>query len=81
METTTSTPADKVIAAFKGVRPLARAVGRNPSSIVRWRRPKSEGGTGGAVPSSLQGVILALARERGLDISPADLILPPDSAA
>lgn len=69
------TPADKCIEAFGGIRALARALERNPSSISRWRRPKDEGGSAGAVPSSLQGRILALAQERGLSITAEDLIL------
>ena len=69
------TPADKCIAAFGGIRSLARALDRNPSSIVRWRRSKDEGGSAGAVPSGLQGRILALAQERGLGITAEDLIL------
>jgi hypothetical protein len=69
------TPADKCIEAFGGVRALARALERNPSSVVRWRKPKDEGGSSGAVPSSLQGRILALAQERGLPLTAEDLIL------
>ena len=77
-ETLTSspaTPADKCIAAFGGVRALARALERNPSSVVRWRKPKDEGGSNGAVPSSLQGRVLAIAQERGLNLTAEDLIL------
>jgi hypothetical protein len=43
--------------------------------VVRWRKPKDEGGSSGAVPSSLQGRILALAQERGLPLTAEDLIL------
>lgn len=69
------TPADKAINAFGGVRALARALERNPSSVVRWRKPKDEGGSAGAVPSALQGRILSMARERGLNLTAEDLIL------
>ncbi len=69
------TPADKAITAFGGVRALARALERNPSSVVRWRKPKDEGGSNGAVPSSLQGRILAIAQARGLNLTAEDLIL------
>ena len=77
-ETLTSspeTPADKCIAAFGGVRALARALERNPSSVVRWRKPKDEGGSNGAVPSALQGRILAISQARGLSLTAEDLIL------
>ena len=69
------TPADKCIDAFGGVRALARALERNPSSVVRWRKPKDEGGSAGAVPSALQGRILAIAQARGLSLTAEDLIL------
>ena len=77
-ETLTSspeTPAVKCISAFGGVRALARALERNPSSVVRWRKPKDEGGSNGAVPSALQGRILAIAQARGLSLTAEDLIL------
>ena len=69
------TPADRCIDAFGGVRALARALERNPSSVVRWRKPKDEGGSAGAVPSALQGRILAIAQARGLSLTAEDLIL------
>jgi hypothetical protein len=69
------TPADRCIEAFGGVRALARALERNPSSVVRWRKPKDEGGSNGAVPSALQGRILAIAQARGLPLTADDLIL------
>lgn len=72
---TSSTPADKVIAAFQGVRATARALNRNPSSISRWRKSREDGGTGGRVPSGLQEVVLREARRRGLALTADDLIL------
>ncbi len=78
MTNDTNTPAHKVITLFGGVRPLARALGRDPASIVRWRKPKESGGTGGAVPSAMQGKVLALAKARGLPLTAEDLILTPD---
>ena len=69
------TPADRCIEAFGGVRALARALERNPSSVVRWRKPKDEGGSNGAIPSGLQGRILSLAQERGLKLTAEDMIL------
>ena len=69
-----STPADRVIAAFGGIRATARLVGRNPTSVQRWRKPRERGGTGGCVPTAVQGRLLALARERGIPLEAADLI-------
>lgn len=70
-----TTPADRVIEAFGGIRPLARAISRNPSSVLRWRRPKSEGGTGGSVPTAMQGRVLAVARARGIALEVADVVM------
>jgi transposase-like protein len=67
-------PADKVIKAFGGVRATARVLGRNASSVSRWRKPVSEGGTGGRVPGGLLSDVLAAAREQGLALSADDLI-------
>jgi hypothetical protein len=75
MTDTRKSPAEKTIEAFGGVRALARELGRNPSSISRWRMPRDVGGTGGGVPSGLQGRVLALAKARGLPLSAEDLIL------
>jgi hypothetical protein len=71
------TPADLVIRLFDGVRPLARLLKRNPSSIVRWRKPRESGGTGGAIPSRVQGLLLDLAKKRGIPLSGDDLIMRP----
>ncbi len=67
-------PADKVIAAFGGVRATARALDINSSSVSRWRMPADKRGLGGRVPSVQQGKILRLARERGLGLRAEDLI-------
>lgn len=69
-----STPAEKAISAFGGVRALGRAIGRNGSSISRWTKPREDGGTGGRVPTSIQAELLAEARRQGLDLTAEDLI-------
>lgn len=67
-------PAEKVIGAFGGVRATARALELNSSSVSRWRMPAEKRGLCGRVPSVHQATILRLARERGLQLTPADLI-------
>lgn len=67
-------PADKVIAAFGGVRATARALGINSSSVSRWRMPADRRGLDGRVPSVHQATILRLAKAGDLDITAADLI-------
>lgn len=75
MGTNELTPADKVIAAFGGVRETARIVGRSPSSVARWRLPKERSGTtGGRIPGNLQQKILDYAKEHGIKITAGDLI-------
>ncbi len=61
-------PAEYVIFVFGGVRATARAVGKGPSTICKW---KKEGL--GNVPSKAQRAILELARSNRLPITPADL--------
>lgn len=69
-----NSPADKVIAKLGGVRATARALGLNSSSVSRWRMPPEKRGLGGRVPSVHQSRILQIARERGVDLTAADLI-------
>jgi len=67
-------PAEYVIQVFGGVRATARAIGRSPSSISKWQKPRSQGGSDGCVPNAAQRIILEQAKKQGLDITPGDLI-------
>jgi len=67
-------PAEWVIRCFGGVRATARALGRSPGTVVKWRQPKEQRGTGGEVPRGVQRIILELARTKKLDITPNDLM-------
>ena len=69
-----TSPAELVIARFDGVCALARLLGKNPSTISRWKKSREEGGTGGLVPSQSQSRLLALALERGIQLTPAELM-------
>lgn len=68
------TPADIVISRFEGARALARLLGRDPSSVHRWRMPASKGGLDGRVPSALQLPLLELAQQRGIALTAEELI-------
>lgn len=57
------TPIDYVIHAFSGVRPLARRVKRDPSTISRLRRRKDRDGNVGLIPDRLQRAILRAAEQ------------------
>jgi hypothetical protein len=72
-------PADIVITKFGGVRPLARLLRKDPSTIHRWRMPAAKGGLDGRVPSSAQLRLIDLAKERGLTLTAEDLITGDNS--
>jgi DNA-binding transcriptional regulator YdaS (Cro superfamily) len=67
-------PAERVVQAFGSAHAVARALGLNPSSVVRWRLPREQRGLDGRVPSRHQATILRIARESGLHITADDLI-------
>jgi hypothetical protein len=67
-------PAQYVIFIFGGVRAAARALGRHPGAICNWKKARDRGGCGGDVPGPAQKIILTAAKEKGLDITPNDLI-------
>ena len=68
-------PAEYVIHVFKGVRATARAIGRTPSAVSKWPKPKNvdRQGCDGRVPQKVQARILDEAEKRGLDITLNDL--------
>lgn len=68
------TPAAWCILQFQGVRPLARAIGRDPSTVQRWPLPAAAKGRDGRVPDDYHVTILEQAKARELDITPDDLI-------
>jgi len=55
-----------------GVAILAEIAGVHPSRVHRWTYPKDREGTGGIIPAQHHQRILDGARERGIDLSPAD---------
>ena len=67
-------PAEYVIRKFGGVRKAAKAIGRDPGAVSKWRQPKEKRGSGGSIPSAAQRAILKAAAELGLDITADDLI-------
>lgn len=69
-----TSPAERVIRAFGGVRETARALELNPSSVCRWRKPKKARGSGGLIPSEHHVDILVAARQLGKNIRAEDLI-------
>lgn len=74
-------PAEVVIRAFGGVRATAKAIGRNPGSVCRWRQSKDRGGSDGDVPRGAQKTILEAAKAKNLDLSANDIIYGREASA
>lgn len=70
MDNNTS-PVDLAINRFGGVRALARAIGRDPAAISRWKKT-------GNIPTSIQRRILEVAWERGISMTAHDMIFGND---
>lgn len=75
------TPADIVISRFGGVRPVARLLSKDPSTIHRWKQPPDKGGLGGRVPSAVQGELLRLAQEHSVELNSDDLVMSSNGLA
>lgn len=71
-------PAEIVINAFRGVNATARALGRKPSAISKWKKSRDDRGCGGDVPARTHRLILERARADGLDVTAEDLIYGRD---
>lgn len=70
--------AERVLRKFGGARRLAailKMLGRerDPATIYKWTYPRSKRGTGGLVPSSAWGDVLAAMRFEGLQLLPEDM--------
>ena len=57
-----------------GPRVLAELADVAPNTVWAWFRPKDRNGTGGLIPSNKQLLIHDKARERGINITPAQII-------
>jgi hypothetical protein len=64
------TPADLVIDLFDGIRPLARLLQKNPSTIWAWQQKRK-----GLIPSKHHRRLLKLARKHGVTLSATDLVM------
>lgn len=63
----TMNAAQTVIEKFGGQSALAKLVGKGQSTVQHWAKV-------GVIPAKWQGQILQLAQERGIDLSPSDLM-------
>jgi hypothetical protein len=60
-------PSTLVVCAFGGVRPIARLLNCEPSTVSRWSKT-------GRVPSYWQKIILELAWSKNIDLTAHDVI-------
>jgi len=59
-----------VIGKFGGQSALARMLGKGPSTVQYWAK-------GGVIPARWHAQLLQIARDRGIDLSPNDLVEAP----
>lgn len=71
-----TTPAERIFEKFGGPHEVASVLHLSVPRVKRWTYPEDKGGTGGRIPSKHQQVLLDEARERGVDLSPADFFEP-----
>lgn len=68
-------PANSIIEKLGGINAIAPVVKVAPQTVLRWRRPKSAGGTGGTIPIWHVSALMAFAKEKGVDLT-ADEFIP-----
>jgi len=75
MSTDHTKPAKKIITAFGGINPAARALGLTASTVQGWWER-------GFIPAPRQAGVLSRARDLGLDITADDFMgkHPPENA-
>jgi len=65
-------PATRIIASLGGVSVVARYLGKDTSTIRRWRMAVENGGTGGVIPESERAPLLMFAEQTGIALEYAD---------
>lgn len=60
-------PVEASIQAFGGIRAMARAIGRDPASVHRWKKR-------GLIPSDMQEKVLEAADEAGHYLTPDHIV-------
>lgn len=74
MQTPTTNPAERVVAAFGGYQAVSDILGIGPIQVRRWAYPESRGGHAGNVPPRHHKRLLDEAAARGIDLKPGDLM-------
>lgn len=74
-------PADSIIKKFNGLKAVAEITEVTPHSVMRWRKPRSEGGTGGVIPYWHMNKLLAAAEAQNISLLPVDFLPKHDERA
>ena len=72
----TDSQAARIIEKLGGPYPLARKIGYDASQVFRWRYPEAphiKRGTGGIVPHRALRLVMTVARNEGVLLTPDDL--------
>lgn len=67
-------PANSIIDRFGGQTIVRSITGVSRTRVYRWTRPKSEGGTGGLIPTDHAIKLLRHAKENGIPVTAADFL-------
>lgn len=70
-------PADKIIKDLGGLSAVAKVTGVTPHSVMRWRTPTDDGGTGGLIPFKHVPALLTEAKGRGIELTANDFLPKP----
>ena len=67
-------PASSIIKHLGGPSKVAEIAHVHRTRVSNWMRPKEKGGTGGRIPQAHIPILLAAARDRGLNITAEDML-------
>ena len=70
-----------VIQKCGGPQAVAEMLGISRNAVDRWKYAVESGGTGGTIPTRRQHELMEKARERGIDLTPADFFPDEERAA
>lgn len=74
-------PASTIIRQLGGPNKVAGIVGVHRTRVSNWKRPKEDGGTGGAIPFKHVPTLLSAAKDLGIDLCADDFLPMTETAA
>lgn len=72
-------PAKSIIAKCGGISTVARWLGLNHSTVLRWTYPRKDGGTDGVIPAKHQIPLVGSAKKAGVRIAPSEFFAANDT--